>query len=392
MFCLQRNLFCVRITKHFVHLMMQLIFHRYRAIQSLVRLPADAHDELAALFHGPSSSVAHQLCTFFCLHGMGSPASAGKPIEDIASAPGIALAKALYKAVPSLIFGHGALSMLLARVSKGGLPQSSVKGFLQQCTPAVAVLSPAILVLKAPHLSAQWPSSKASPAPQPSATAQVSSQLQSSAQSTSQAAGSTAKPSHAAASTPNSGHLSVKPGLDRARANFRKLIRVHRPSSLDVLRMLGVSTSLFPSALSVHEASGKSSLASLLRTTGASSSVLQLSGMWPVLKNVLPCSLLELRVSEAKSVPSAGASHASVNRKVRVTFFNGTDGFFGSLATVSAKTNRGDDHTWQFPSAQVPCSYVLFIFCALKIILDTDSEHCCEQGNHGRLSQWWSAH
>ena len=66
---------------------MQLIYHRYRAIQSLVRLPVDAHEELGASFHGPSSALVHQLCTFFSLHGIGAPASAGKPIEEIASAP-----------------------------------------------------------------------------------------------------------------------------------------------------------------------------------------------------------------------------------------------------------------------------------------------------------------
>jgi hypothetical protein len=138
---------------------MQLIYHSYRAIQSLFRLPVDAHDELGAPFHGLSSALVHAFCSRFMVL---------EPLLLLvnASAPGIPLAKAIYKAVPSLTFGHGALSTFLARISKGGIPQVSVKGFLQQLTPAVAVLSPAILVHKSAQVSA--------PAPPPPATPQVS--------------------------------------------------------------------------------------------------------------------------------------------------------------------------------------------------------------------------
>jgi hypothetical protein len=75
--------------------------------------------------------------------------------------------------------------------------------------------------------------------------------------------------------------------------------------------------------------------------------------MWPTLTSIVPCSVFDLRIIDAKCVPSAGAMFASVHRKVRVTFCNGIDSFVGSLATVTAKTHRGDDHTWDFPSAQV---------------------------------------
>jgi hypothetical protein len=282
------------------------------------------------------------------VHSNASAAAAGKTTEDIASAPGVALVKMLYKAAPSLTFGHGALSMLLARISKTGLQQVSVRGFLQQLIPAVAVLTPAILLPKITQVGAQGLSTASSAPPSIPATSQVSP----SAPNVAIASGAAAKIPHSISSMP--GSRDSKPGLTRARALFRKVIRARRPSSVDVLRMLGVSTSLFPSALSSHEASGKSSLVSLLKTTSGSSTPLQLSGMWPTLKSILPCSVFDLRLIDAKFVPSAGAMFTSINRKVRVTFSNGIDSFVGSLATITAKTHRGDDHSWDFPSAQVP--------------------------------------
>jgi hypothetical protein len=342
-----------------------LTCHRYRAIQSLVRLPVDAHNELVSSFHGPSSAVVQHFCTLFSLHVDGSPVSGAKPIEEIASAPGVPLAKSLYKAAPSLTFGHGALSMLLARISKGGFPQVSMKQFLQQLIPSVAVLTPAVLVLKSAG-SAQGLPCTASPS---LPTLSVTNQLPFSAPSAAKASNSAAKVSNSVACIPTS--TDSKSSLTRARVIFRKLIRANRPSSLDVLRMLGVSTSLFPSALSAHEATGKSSLVSLMKTTSHSSSPLHLSGMWPTLKSVLPCSVFDLRVIEAKFVPSAGALYTSINRKVRVTLCNGVDNFLGSLASVSAKTHRGDDHSWDFPSAQVACSHLhfVFVFCS-KFVLN----------------------
>jgi hypothetical protein len=274
------------------------------------------------------------------LHGSNP---SGKPIEDIASAPGLSFAKALYKSVPSLIFQHGAISVLLSRVSKGTSSQVTLKGFLQQLLPSVAVLSPAILVLKSPVV-AQVPSFTAAPTQLPPAVA-------TSLPSAATKASASIRTNVSVASISSS--KETRPGLARARANFRKLIRSHRPSSLDVLRMLGVSTSLFPSALSMHEASGKGSLMTLLKTTGVASTSLQVSGLWPSLKSVSPCSIFDVRIIDAKFVPSAGALYSSIHRKVRVTLCNGVDGFFGSLATVSAKTHRGDDNSWDFPSAQV---------------------------------------
>ncbi len=332
----------------------QLTCHRYRAVQSIVRLPADAHDDLVCSFHSPCSSAMQQLCSLYSLHLNAPPTSAGKIMEDISAAPGVALAKALFKSAPSLIFGHGALSMLLARISKGGVPQVSVKGFLQQFVPAVAVLTPAILVPKITQIVA-----KASPTAATSATTPPPSTAPKATMVSSVAA----KTSHSLAS--DSSSADSMPGLTRARATFRKLIRARRPSSVEVLRMLGVSTSLYPSALSAHEASGKSSLLHLLKTSSVSSMPLQLSGMWPTLKSILPCSVYDLRVIDAKFVPSAGALYTSVNRKVRVTFCNGTDSFFGSLATVSAKSHRGDDHSWDFPSAQVPTIKHVFTYLIL---------------------------
>ncbi len=318
-----------------------LICFRYRAVQALVRVAADLHDELSWTFHGPCSSVALYLCSYLSLHTNGSPAV--KPIEDIASAPGLPFVKALYKAVPSLSFGHGALSTLLARISKSSAAQVSLKGLLQQLSPAVAVLSPAILLLKSAAVAQNLPSAVAPALRTPASTINLPS-------SAAQASVSikTKVPAASSSSTiePNS-------SLARARANFRKLIRSRRPSSLDVLRMLGVSTSLFPSALSLHEASGKGSLIALLKTTGVATSSLQVSGMWPSIKGVSHCSVFDLRVVDAKFVPSAGAMYSSIHRKVRVTFCNGVDGFLGALATFPAKTHRGDDHSWDFPSAQV---------------------------------------
>ena len=341
----------------------QLTSRRYRAIQSLTGLPAVALDELLLSFHGPSSSAIHHLCPLLSQHS-GGASSAVKPVEDIVSAPGLPLAKALFKAAPSLIFGHGALSTLLSRVSKSSASQASVKGFLQQLLPSVAVLTPAILVLQPPPVAAAGlPARDAPVLPQPPVTAQrpppdtkvsqrppPDTKVSSVATKTQLSTASAASPTESA------------PGLARARANFRKLIRSRRPSSLDILRMLGVSTSLFPSALSLHDASGKGSLVTLLKTTGSPSSSLQVSGMWPSLKSVAPCSIFELRVIDAKFVPSAGAMYSSVHRKARVTFCNGVDGFFGSLAVVSAKAHRGDDHSWDFPSAQVGSCAALFRF------------------------------
>jgi hypothetical protein len=267
-----------------------------------------------------------------------------KSVEDVVSSPGLPLAKALFKAAPSLIFGHGALSMLLTRVSKGSASQISVKGFLQQLSPYVAVLTPSILVLKPHAHNPVLPVRVAPVLPSPPISAQSPSPE---AKVNSVAI----KTQTSTISVPNA--TASKPGLARARAIFRKLIRSRRPTSLDVLRMLGVSTSLFPSALSLYEASGKGSLVTLLKTTGAQSSSLQVSGMWPSLRSAAPCSIFDLRVVDAKFVPSAGALYSSVHRKVRVTLCNGVDGFFGSLAVVSAKTHRGDDHSWDFPSSQV---------------------------------------
>ena len=298
------------------------------------------------------------LCILFSLHLNGPAASAAKLVEDNASTPGVPLAKALYKAVPSMTFGHGALSVLLARVAKGSLPQVSLKGFLQNCIPAVAVLTPAVLVPKITQVVAQILPSAPSAVPTISATTQ----LPSSAPRPATIPVPSAKTTHSVASVSSS--TDSQHGLTRARAIFRKLIRSRRPSSLDVLRMLGVSTSLFPSALSAHEASGKSSLVSLLKTTSSSNpSSFQLSGMWPTLKSISPCNVFDLRVIDAKFVPSAGALYISVNRKVRVTFCNGTDNFLGSQATVSAKSHRGDDHSWDFPSAQVLPIVHVSIFC-----------------------------
>jgi hypothetical protein len=337
----------------------QLTRHRYRAVQSIVRLPADAHDDLVCSFHSPCSLAMQQLCSLYSLHLNGPPTSAGKIMEDIAAAPGVPLAKALFKSAPSLIFGHGALSMLLARISKNGVPQVSVKGFLQQFVPAVAVLTPAILVPKITQIVAQGVTRASPTVSATSATTQPPSR----APKATMVSSAAAKTSQSVASISSS--ADSKPGLTRARATFRKLIRARRPSSVDVLRMLGVSTSLYPSALSAHEASGKSSLLHLLKTSSVSSMPLQLSGMWPSLKSILPCSVFDLRVIDAKFVPSAGALYTSVNRKVRVTFCNGTDSFFGSLATVSAKSHRGDDHSWDFPSAQVPTIKNVFTYFIL---------------------------
>jgi hypothetical protein len=321
--------------------------YRYRAVQSLVRLPADAYDELVATFHGPYSSAIQHLCTLISLHHNGSPASADKIIEDISAAPGLPFIKSVYKAAPSFTFWHGALSKLMTRISKVGLQQVSVKGFLQPFVPAVAALIPAILLPKITQVGSQR-LSEASPAlPSGPAVSQGSPRAPTSAV----ASGPLVKAPQSVSAASSS--ADTNPGLARARALFRKLIRARRPSSIDVLRMLGVSTSLFPSALSVHEASGKCSFVNLLKTTSNSLAPLQLSGMWPTLTSIVPCSVFDLRIIDAKCVPSAGAMFASVHRKVRVTFCNGIDSFVGSLATVTAKTHRGDDHTWDFPSAQV---------------------------------------
>jgi len=269
----------------------------------------------------------------------------------------------------------------LARVSQGGLPQISMKLFLQHLIPSVAVLTPAVLVLKTADSVQGLPCTTTPALP----TASATTQLPSSAPSAAKASSAAAKVSHSVASIPTS--IDSKSGLTRARVIFRKSIRANRPSSLDVLRMLGVSTSLFPSALSAHEATGKSSLVSLLKTTSHSSSPLHLSGMWPTLKSVLPCSVFDLRVIEAKFVPSAGALYTSVNRKVRVTLCNGVDNFLGSLASVSAKTHRGDDHSWDFPSAQVTCSHSHFVLVFFLSLFWTDSERCSESGDNRCLSQ-----